>query len=151
MPPPTIRTPENQEAFLDALSTTGSVTAACEVARIGRQSAYDWRRDDAAFAAAWAEAQVLGTDALEDEATRRATVGVEEPIFHQGVVVGHVRRHSDALLMFLLKARDPERFKERTSSEHRIEDLRSRPREDLERELAELQAFQGTRDAPGPV
>ena len=149
MPPPTIRTPENQEAFLDALSTSGNVTASCEAARIGRQSAYDWRNDDPAFAAAWVEAQKLGTDALEDEATRRATVGTEEPVWHQGQQCGTVRKFSDTLLIFLLKARDRDRFMDRTSNEHRVEDLRRTPREELERELAELRAYQGAPDTPG--
>ncbi len=76
--------------------------------------AYNWRKGDEAFATAWDEALDAGTDALEDEAVRRAHEGVEEPVFYQGEEVARVRKYSDNLLMFLLKGRRPERFRERT-------------------------------------
>jgi hypothetical protein len=40
---------------------------------------------------------------LETEMRRRALVGWDEPVFHAGKVVGHVRKFSDALLIFALK------------------------------------------------
>jgi hypothetical protein len=55
----------------------------------------------------------LGTAALEDEALRRAYHGVEEPVFYEGVQCGSVTRYSDKLLMFLLKARHPAKYRER--------------------------------------
>ena len=39
---------------------------------------------------------------------------MEEPVYYQGEVVGQVQRYSDTLLMFLLKGRRPEKFKDRT-------------------------------------
>lgn len=59
----------------------------------------------------------LGTDALEDEAVRRAHEGVLKPVFQQGKEVGHVREYSDALMVTMLKARRPEKFKDRVASE----------------------------------
>src|SRR5262249_45117807 len=47
------RTPKHRAVFLAALAETGSVTRAFEAAKFPRQCAYDWRRDDADFAAAW--------------------------------------------------------------------------------------------------
>lgn len=44
------------------------------------------------------------------EAFRRAVEGIGEDRFFKGDVVGRVTRYSDRLLMFLLKARRPERF-----------------------------------------
>jgi hypothetical protein len=55
-----------------------------------------------------------GTDALEDEAVRRAVEGVIKPVFHQGKRVGTLRVFSDPLLMFLLRARRPDKFADRT-------------------------------------
>ena len=49
-------------------------------------------------------------DELEAEARRRAVQGVRQPVFHQGKVVGHIRKYSDLLLIFLLKHRRPEIF-----------------------------------------
>jgi hypothetical protein len=62
---------------------------------------------------AWDDAVEVGTQRLEDEAIRRATEGWEEPVYQRGELVGHVRRYSDALLMFLLRGRRPEVYGER--------------------------------------
>lgn len=48
--------------------------------------------------------------ALEQEAVRRALFGVAEPVFHQGRECGAKAKHSDALLIFLLKTLRPERY-----------------------------------------
>ena len=55
----------------------------------------------------------IGTSALEDEAHRRAFDGTEEPVFHQGQECGSVRKYSDTLAIFLLKAHAPEKYRER--------------------------------------
>ena len=61
-----------REQFLAALSQTASVTRACEIANLPRRTVYNWRAMDPEFARAWEVALDLGTDALEDEAIRRA-------------------------------------------------------------------------------
>lgn len=114
----TKRTADRKERFLAILTEGGSVKLAAGKAKIGRRTAYEWREKDAAFAAAWDEAVEAGTDALEDEALRRARDGVDEPVSYQGEQCGLVRKYSDTLLIFMLKARRPEKFKERTSTEH---------------------------------
>ncbi len=111
----TKRTPKKVEAFLDGLSAGLSVTGACEQAVIGRRTVYEWREQDPDFAANWDAALEAGTDILEDEARRRAVEGVEEPVFYQGKPVGQVRKYSDVLLIFLLKGRRPEKFKDRVA------------------------------------
>ena len=68
----TKRTADHKGRFLAILAEGGSVKLAAEKAKIGRRTAYEWREKDAAFAAAWDEAVEAGTDALEDEAVRRA-------------------------------------------------------------------------------
>lgn len=109
----TKRTPEKEAEFLAALSETANVTHSCEVTGIARASAYEWREADEGFKAKWDAALVLGTDALEDEAIRRAKVGTLKPVFYQGEECGTIREYSDTLMIVMLKSRRPEKFKER--------------------------------------
>jgi hypothetical protein len=117
MAKPTIRTPKRESSFLDGLRDGQSVTAACIDSGISRSTAYEWRDADEDFRKRWDEAVEEGTDRLEDEAQRRARDGVSEPVFYKGDIVGHVQRHSDTLMIFLLKARRPEKFKGRVATE----------------------------------
>lgn len=107
------RTPKKREAFLRALATTANVLRSCKAARVSRTAIYDWRAADEDFAKAWDTALDLGSDALEDEAVRRATEGTLKPVFHLGVKCGSIREYSDTLLIFLLKGRRPEKYRER--------------------------------------
>ena len=104
---------ESKHAFLAALASSCSVTKACVVVNIARQTAYEWRAEDPAFAAAWEKAKQIGVEALEDEAMRRALDGVDKPVFHMGEQCGTIREYSDTLAMFLLKGAKPEKYRER--------------------------------------
>ena len=122
-------TRERQERFLRALAETGIVSAAVEIAGTSRTRVYELRKRNPGFAAAWGEAEERAADALEAEAWRRAVAGVPEPIVSAGKVVRDddgrpiaIRRYSDALMIALLKARRPERFKDRAVVEHDITD-----------------------------
>lgn len=111
-------TPERKAAFCAALAASGgNVTRACSAVDIARMTAYEWRDEDDEFAAQWDRAKQLGLDALEDEATRRAFDGVDEPIVYQGEITGTMKRYSDTLMVFLLKGGKPEKYRERTSTE----------------------------------
>lgn len=113
MPAPTVWTAEKDVAFLAALAETGIVKRACEAVGIVRQTAYNRYDNDAEFAKGWDAALKIGVTALEDEAHRRGFEGVDEPVFHQGVRCGSVRKYSDTLAIFLLKAHKPEKYRER--------------------------------------
>lgn len=93
--------------------TGGNVSKACEVAELPRKTVYNWKSNDPAFAEKWEEAVEWGTEELEQEARRRAFQGVEEPVFYQGGTCGTVRKYSDTLLIFLLKGRKPEKYRDR--------------------------------------
>jgi hypothetical protein len=82
--------------FLDALRMSGIVTQAAMEAGIDRDTAYYERQRDPAFAQEWADALDRGVDMLEDVAKKRAYEG------------------SDTLLIFLLKAHRPDRYRETT-------------------------------------
>jgi len=139
--------------FLGHLADTGNVSAACRLARLDRRTAYQWRSADAAFHRHWQEALDAAVDALEAEARRRAVEGVEHPHFHQGQVAGTVKRYSDALLMFLLRAHRPERFRERnneapTVPEGDSDDAEQAARAALERRFDRLAAGRDPADDP---
>ncbi len=106
------RTPKRRAAFLDSLQATANVTASCRIAGLPRSCVYDWRDADPEFAADWTSALERGCDALEDEAVRRGCEGYLRPVFHQGKEIGAIREYSDTLLIFMLKARRPARFRD---------------------------------------
>jgi hypothetical protein len=109
-------TPEKLTQFLSVLSETANVTTAANAVGVTRQRLYQLRDEDSSFAAHWETAVKLGTAALEDEAARRARDGWDEPVFYQGDQCGTIRKFSDTLLIFLLKARDP-KYRERLGLE----------------------------------
>ena len=93
-----------QEKFLKAFARVGIIKDACRAAGVDRSTIWRWREGDPAFADAYLLAAQEAVDVLERAAWRRAVDGVKQP---DGTV-----RHSDHLLTFLLKARDPVRFGE---------------------------------------
>lgn len=89
-----------KQAFLDAFAQSGMVSEACRSVGIDRSTAYKTRQRDEAFALAWADVEERSTEELEREAKRRAVDG------------------SDTLMIFLLKARRPEKYRENVKIEH---------------------------------
>lgn len=80
------------DKFFEVFANTGMVSRACTAARIGRETVQHYRFTDPDFAARYARAERIATSVLEDEAFGRA------------------KSKSDTLLMFLLKARDREKY-----------------------------------------
>lgn len=103
-------TAKTRDRFLEALAELGQVRAAARVAGVSPQSAYRLRRRSPEFAVAWQEAMDQALDALEETLLDRAINGVEKPVFYGGKSCGSVRQYSDALAMFLLRARRPETY-----------------------------------------
>lgn len=99
--------------FLDGLADSMSPTAAARRARVAVSEVYRWKDSDPEFGAAWLRAYDAGTHLLEDAANRRAFLGTEEPVWYQGKQVGTVRKPSDRLMELMLKARAPEKYRER--------------------------------------
>ena len=102
-----------QSAFLAAFAEHATVAAAAKAAHVGRRTHYNWLETDDAYAARFKDVDESVTEALEAEARRRAQHGVDEPVHYQGKKVDTIRRYSDTLLIFLLKARRPEMYRER--------------------------------------
>jgi hypothetical protein len=104
---------EKQGEFLAAFAQIGTVSGASKAVKISRQTHYDWLASEEDYPSRFADAQDQATDALESEARRRAIVGVDEPVYYQGEIVGYTRRKSDVLLIFMLKGAKPEKYSER--------------------------------------
>lgn len=106
-------TPERQQGFIEALADTGSVRAAANAVNMAPEGAYMLRRHPQAtgFRKAWEAALALGVQRLEDIALERALHGVEVPVYSYGKLVGTRRTYNDRLLMFMLRARSPSRFR----------------------------------------
>jgi len=101
----TVRTPKKGEKAsetpqsphdraLTAFRETGTVSAACRRAKVGRSTWYEWIEKDPAFAATVRDAKEDVADDLEGEAVKRA------------------KDSSDTLLIFLLKSLRPDKFRE---------------------------------------
>lgn len=88
---------EAMDRFLEKLRNSGNVRLSCRAAGVPRRTAYNWRDRWVTFRQEWDEALEDACDILEGEAWKRAIEG-----------------QSDRLLMFLLKAHRPDKFKERT-------------------------------------
>jgi hypothetical protein len=66
---------DKKVAFLDALRDKYTVRHAAAAAHVGRRTVYDWREQDAAFAAAWDEAREDAIEALESTMYDKALSG----------------------------------------------------------------------------
>ena len=110
--PYTFFTDERRVRFLTVLERTGNVTAAAKAARVTRTTAYDERERSKEFAAAWKEAVEAAIEGMELEAHRRAVKGTLKPVFYKGDVCGKIREYSDTLLIFMLKAHKPEKYRD---------------------------------------
>lgn len=96
--------PADQKAqdrkFLETYARTGDICAAARSAKISLAAHHQRLETDPAYRKAFEAAQQQAVDLLEAEAFRRALAG------------------SDELLMFLLRAWLPDRYREQTIYEH---------------------------------
>jgi len=102
-----------KETMLKYLAEGWSIRHACEKSGCTPPTLRQYREADPEFDEQCSEAIEMGTDALEDTALMRARFGTDKPVYYQGEECGHIREYSDTLLIFLLKARRPEKFSER--------------------------------------
>jgi hypothetical protein len=105
----------HQDRFLEQFVSRGSVFAAAAAANVHRSMHYDWLKDPA-YAARFAAAETDAADLAETEVRRRAIVGVDEPVYYKGKVVGSIKKFSDTLLMFWLNGRRSDVFRPRLTA-----------------------------------
>ena len=105
-------TPKKTNRVLELIAEGFTTNHAAKEVGISRMSIYRLRDKSPKFAAKLAAAIESGTDRMEDEMLRRAVDGTQKPVFHQGMICGHIQEYSDTLLIFMLKARRPAKFRD---------------------------------------
>jgi hypothetical protein len=91
---------QEKKKVLELLAISACVSEATHGAGVGRRTYYEWRKADAEFAIQSEKAIEASTAGLEAECRRRAMKG------------------SDLLLIFLLKARKPDVYRENIKIEY---------------------------------
>ncbi|SRR5258708_1976952 len=137
---------KKQQSFLKFYRECANIKASCKAAGINRQTFYNWRDNDPEFAAQLPEADKEADDTAEFALYDRAVKGIESYVVSQGKIVYEdipllnkdgtpkldqygeqtymhgkalkERKYSDGLLTTLLKARMPEKYKEKQQTEH---------------------------------
>jgi hypothetical protein len=118
----------SQRAFLAAFARCGHIGKAATAAKVDRRSHYYWLNDDAEYAAAFLEAKEAALEILEKEAVRRAVQGLRRYKFHRGEPILDPKtkkpyyelEYSDVLLIFLLKALNPGKYRDKVVIEQNI-------------------------------
>lgn len=105
-----------QADFLAAFAECGMLSTAAKEAKVNRRAHYEWL-EDPVYAEQFDQLGMRVLGFLEEEAYRRAVIGVDEPVYQQGRKVGEVKKYSDTLMVVLLKARAPEKYKDRVQNE----------------------------------
>lgn len=111
-------TPKKTARFIELIAEGYTINHAAKSVGISRMAPYRLRDRNPRFAKKLADAMEAGADVMEDEMRRRGVEGTLKPVFHQGEICGHIREYSDTLLIFALKARRPEKYRDNYKVEH---------------------------------
>jgi hypothetical protein len=113
---------DRRRKFLEFLAASGNVTRAARAIGLTRARIYQVRGEEPEFAKAMDEALDESRDELEAEAWRRGKDGYDEPVVSMGRIVTDsdgnpllVKKYSDTLLVTLLKAHHPAKYRDRAS------------------------------------
>ena len=98
--------------YLRGLARDGT-DRGCKAAKVDPRTVYGWRETDEHFVLKERVAREACADALEAEAIRRGARGVQQPVYQGGHLVGYRVEYSDALLVLVLKAARPDRYREK--------------------------------------
>lgn len=113
----TVRTAEKDDRFFDEFARTANITAAAQLAGYSRSTVYKYYHEDPEFARRWVDAEHVSTEHLEEALYNRAVFGTTrvEPIVYKGKIIfeREITEYSDTAAIFLLKARNPDKYRER--------------------------------------
>ena len=104
-----------KKAFIEDFRFHGNISRSCRALKINRSTVYEWQETDDVWLAEFRQAEIEATETMEAEAYRRAVEGTAKPVFHQGAQCGVVQEYSDTLLIFMLKARAPDKYRDNVS------------------------------------
>ena len=114
---------QRKKAFLDHFRFHGNIAKTCRAINLNRSTVYEWQKTDDEFSFDFQRAEIEATETLEAEAHRRAVEGLRRLKFDKGQAVLDPAtnepytelEYSDTLLIFLLKARNPGKYRENVS------------------------------------
>jgi hypothetical protein len=104
---------KKRNAFIEVFKRTGNITYAAEQVGINRTTHFTWMKKDPKYVVRFNSAREEAADVMEAEAWRRGVKGVDKPVFYRGEEVAKIKEYSDLLLIFLLKANRPEKFRDK--------------------------------------
>jgi hypothetical protein len=114
---PTITHPKKR-AWLLTFAACGSIKKTARALQTDHKLHYYWLAHDPTYLDAFDAAKHLATQTLADEAVRRGRDGLKRAVYYKGQIVGYEREYSDTLLIFLLKAWQPEIYGDKTKHDH---------------------------------
>lgn len=108
----------NMVAFLECyIELCGRQRAASDAAGVSKFAHYNWLKENETYKKAFELIKPYAQEHLLEIATGRAAQGWDEPVFQGMELVGVKRKFSDTLMLALLKAHYPDKFKERSAVE----------------------------------
>jgi hypothetical protein len=114
---------KKMKPFLEAFRQCGTISRAAKAVGINRDTVLNWRNQDSEFEKLFINADCDIADELEAHAIERATTGVRKTVYFRGTRIGETIEKSDTLLMFLLRARRPELYRDKCEHD-RVEELK---------------------------
>ena len=107
-----------QDRFLEYfVKYAGHIGKAASSTGVNRRTVELWRSKNKEFFKRFEEARIEVVEILEAEAYRRAVKGIKKPITYQGEIKSYCKEYSDTLLIVLLKANAPEKYRDNVKNE----------------------------------
>lgn len=114
--------------FLDEYRRSGVLGQSAKNARVSLVTVQRRRKRDPEFMQACEEALDIAIDAMESAALQRAVNGTtrKKGVYFKGKQIGDesYQDYSDTLLIFMLKALRPDKYREQVDHNHRIQAMR---------------------------
>lgn len=104
-----------QKSFLKAYTEELTIHGALHVTGMHPTAHYTSMKVNPIYKRLFDDLREYVVEALEGEGFRRAYHGVKEYVYFQGNICGEKQIFSDTLLMFLLRAANPDKYRERST------------------------------------
>ena len=96
-------------AFLRAYSQVGVISMACRQVGVHRSSVYEWQ-EDIEFKREMDDSYTDACEAIEATMIKYGMIGVDEPVFHNGKICGHIHKINAQLLLARARAAMPNKY-----------------------------------------
>jgi hypothetical protein len=114
---PEIKNPK-QRGFLMAFVEHGQRKKAAEQVGIDRRTHCVWLKSDPVYAQAFERAEQFAADVAEDKLYELGIEGYNQVVWQNGIPVGVQKRYLPTLLLAIVNAMKPERYRWRGTVEH---------------------------------